>query len=154
VNVKPVRRLYCLEGLQIRLNSPRRRVMAKLRSDRSDATGPNQVWAMDWMHDEPFDGRRLRVLTVVDTWSRICPVMRVCHSATAMEVIGALNAAKRVRSAPHDPCQSTWLWTELMAEGLPMICLDARHAKNTLDIKVNKTDANDAEGLAHLVRAG
>ena len=31
---------------------------------------------------------------------------------------------------------------------------DARHAKRALDMKVNKTDANDAEGLAHLVRAG
>lgn len=58
VNVKRGRRLYKLEGLQMRLKPPRRRVMAKLRSDRSNATGPNQVWAMDWMHDELFDGRR------------------------------------------------------------------------------------------------
>ena len=42
---------------------PRRRVMAKLRDDRSNATGPNQVWAMDWMYDELFDGRRFWVLT-------------------------------------------------------------------------------------------
>jgi transposase len=42
----------------------------------------------------------------------------------------------------------------LTAEGLPMVCLDARHAKKALDMKVNKTDANDAEGLAHLVREG
>jgi len=49
---------------------------------------------------------------------------------------------------------TTWLWTALTAEGLPMICIDARHAKKALDMKVNKTDANDAEGLAHLVRAG
>jgi transposase len=35
-----------------------------------------------------------------------------------------------------------------------MVCVDARHAKKALDMKVNKTDANDAEGLAHLVRAG
>ena len=40
----------------MRHKPPRRRVMAKLRGDRSDATGPNQVWAMDWMHDELFDG--------------------------------------------------------------------------------------------------
>ncbi len=44
---------------------------------------------------------------------------------------------------------TTWLWTALTAEGLPMVCLDARHAKKALDMKVNKTDANDAEGLAH-----
>jgi transposase len=49
---------------------------------------------------------------------------------------------------------TTWLWTVLTADGLPMVCLDARHAKKALDMKVNKTDANDAEGLAHLVRAG
>jgi transposase len=35
-----------------------------------------------------------------------------------------------------------------------MVCLDARHAKKALDMKVYKTDANDAERLAHLVRAG
>ncbi len=59
VKVKRVRRFYCLERLQMRLKPPRRRVMAKRRDDRSDAPGPNQVWAMDWMHDELFDGRRL-----------------------------------------------------------------------------------------------
>ena len=40
VNVKRVRRLYRLEGLQMRLKPPPRRVMAKLRDDRSNATGP------------------------------------------------------------------------------------------------------------------
>jgi putative transposase len=51
VNVKRVHRLDRLEGLQMRLKPPRRRVMTKLRDDRSNATAPNQVWAMDWMHD-------------------------------------------------------------------------------------------------------
>lgn len=74
---------------------------AKLRDDRSNATGPNQVWAMDWMHDELFDGKRLWVLTVVDTWSRVCPVMRVCRSATAMVVIDALEEARRNFGLPH-----------------------------------------------------
>src|SRR5262245_44641623 len=55
---------------------------------------------MDWMHDELFDGRRLWVLTVVDTWSRLCPVMRVCRSATAMEVIDALEQARRQHGLP------------------------------------------------------
>jgi hypothetical protein len=38
-------------------------MVLKLRDDRSDATSPNQVWEMDGMHDEQFDGRRLWVLT-------------------------------------------------------------------------------------------
>jgi putative transposase len=41
VNVKRVRRLYNLESLQMRHKSPRQRVMAKLRDDCSNATGPN-----------------------------------------------------------------------------------------------------------------
>lgn len=56
---------------------------------------------MDWMHHELFDGRRLWVLTVIDTWSRVFPVMRVCRSPTAFEVIDALNAAKRDFGLPH-----------------------------------------------------
>ena len=49
---------------------------------------------------------------------------------------------------------TTWLWTELSERRLPMVCLDARAAQRALDMRANKTDANDAEGLAHLVRAG
>ena len=49
---------------------------------------------------------------------------------------------------------TTGLWTELMGRNLPMVCLDARHAKRALDMRANKTDANDAEGLAHIVRSG
>ena len=79
----------------MRFKPPWRRVTAKLRSDRSSATGPNQLWAMDWMHDELFDGRRLWVLTVVDTFMRVCPVMRVCRSATAEVMINALEEAGR-----------------------------------------------------------
>jgi transposase len=42
----------------------------------------------------------------------------------------------------------------LTAEGLPAICIDARHAKAALDMAANKTDANDADGLAHLAEVG
>jgi transposase len=49
---------------------------------------------------------------------------------------------------------TTWLWSELTRRGLPMVCLDARHAKRALDMRPNKTDAHDAEGLAHIVRSG
>jgi putative transposase len=40
--------------------------LAELRSDRRDATRPSRVWAMEWMFDENFDGKRLQVLTVID----------------------------------------------------------------------------------------
>jgi transposase len=49
---------------------------------------------------------------------------------------------------------STWHWHALNAVGLPVVCLDARHAKAALNMQVNKTDRNDAYGLAQIVRKG
>jgi transposase len=49
---------------------------------------------------------------------------------------------------------SVWFYHALCAEGLPAICIDARHAKAALDMAPNKTDANDADGLAHLAEVG
>jgi len=49
---------------------------------------------------------------------------------------------------------SVWFYHALRAEALPVICIDARHAKAALDMATNKTDANDADGLAHLAEVG
>jgi transposase len=49
---------------------------------------------------------------------------------------------------------STWLWHELRNAGVPAICIDARHAQAALSMRLNKTDRNDAAGLAQLMRMG
>lgn len=49
---------------------------------------------------------------------------------------------------------SVWFYHALRLEGLPAICIDARHAKAALDMAPNKTDANDADGLAHIGEVG
>jgi transposase len=78
-----------------------------------------------------------------------------CRShPNAIEAAVRRHAPAAVKIGLETGPLTTWLWTELTRRGLPMVCLDARQAKKALDLKVNKTDANDAEGLAHLVRSG
>ena len=47
-----------------------------------------------------------------------------------------------------------WLVNELRNLGLEVVCLDARHARAALKMQINKTDQNDAEGLAQIVPTG
>lgn len=49
---------------------------------------------------------------------------------------------------------ASWLWHELKRVGLPVVCIDARHAHAALSVRINKSDRNDARGLAELVRIG
>lgn len=93
VNHKRVHRLYREMGLQLRNKSPKRRVKAKLREDREVAAGANEVWAMDFVHDQLATGRKLRVLTVVDTWSRFSPIVDPRFSYRGEDVVRTLEEA-------------------------------------------------------------
>src|SRR5437868_7572407 len=86
VNAKRVYRLYCEIGLQLRHKTPKRRVKAKLREDRRPATQSNEVWAMDFVHDQLATGRKLRVLTIVDTFSRFSPATEARFNFSGADV--------------------------------------------------------------------
>src|SRR4051812_36483429 len=73
---------------------------------------------------------------------------------TAIEATIRKHAPDAVRIGLETGQLTTWLWQALTDAGLPMVCLDARQARAALNMKINKTDDNDAEGLAHLVRSG
>ena len=94
VNMKKVYRLYRELGLQLRNKTPKRRVKAKLREDRAPAIRPN-VWAMDFVHDQLATGRKLRILTVVDTFSRLSPVVDPRFSYRGEDVVATLERACR-----------------------------------------------------------
>lgn len=66
-------------------------VKAKLRDDRQDATRPNETWAMDFVHDQLATGRKIRVLTVVDSFSRYVPVIDPRFSYRGEDVVQALD---------------------------------------------------------------
>lgn len=70
VNKKRVRRLYRLEGLQLRHRVRRRKHRALHRGAAPPPTARAQRWSMDFVHDQLLDGRPFRVLTVIDHWNR------------------------------------------------------------------------------------
>ena len=73
-------------------------------------------------------------------------------SAIAEFIKAKAGSAKRIglETGPT----TTWLWHELRALGLPVICIDARHAKAALSLRINKSDRNDAVGLARIMQCG
>jgi transposase len=64
------------------------------------------------------------------------------------------NAPNVVRVGLEAGPTATWLWTELRQLGLPVICIDARHAKAVLKMQINKSDRNDAAGIARIMQTG
>ena len=98
INHKRVYRLYGEEGLSIWSKTPRRRRACRYRAGRPGADGPNQVWAMDFMSDQLFDGRRFRVLTVVDIHTREALALVPRVSFRAYQVIEVLDHLSRSRS--------------------------------------------------------
>ena len=87
INAKKTYRIYKELGMQLRNKTPKRRVKAKLR----DAIGPYDVWAMDFVHDQLATGRKIRVLTVVDTFSRYVPVLNARFSYKGEDVVATLE---------------------------------------------------------------
>ena len=101
LNHKKTHRVYTELGLQLRNKRPKRRVMAKLREDRQPANGPGETWAMDFVHDQLATGRRLRVLTIVDTYSRFSPAVDPRFSYRAEDVIATLDGVCAEHGTPR-----------------------------------------------------
>jgi putative transposase len=100
VNTKRVYRLYREMGLQLRNKTPKRRVKAKLRENRQSATRANETWAMDFVHDQLATGRKLRVLTIVDTFSRYSPAIEPRFSFRGADVVKILEEVGRQLGFP------------------------------------------------------
>jgi putative transposase len=101
VNVKRVRRMYREEGLAIRTKTPRRRRAALVRVARAVPTAPNQSWAMDFMHDVLADGSKVRLLTVVDTFSRESLALEAGCGFNSAQVVAVLRRIVSQRGKPE-----------------------------------------------------
>jgi putative transposase len=100
INHKRTERLYREEGLSLRLKKRKKR-QSHLRIMLERPERINQHWSMDFVSDNLFDGRRFRVLTVVDNFSRECPVMEADHSLTGQRVARVLDRIALVRGLPQ-----------------------------------------------------
>ena len=99
-NHKRVYRLYQAEGLSLRLKRPKRNKSARLRQPKQSATAINEIWSMDFVADELFDGRRLRALTVVDNYTRESLAIDVGQSLKGEDVVATLNRIAAHRGLP------------------------------------------------------
>jgi putative transposase len=99
-NVKRIYRLYREQGLSLRLKRPKRNKAAKLRQPKQLAQSINEIWSMDFVADNLFDGRKLRMLTVVDLFTRECLAIDVGQSLKGEDVVRALNAVATERGLP------------------------------------------------------
>jgi len=100
VGKKRVYRLYSLEGLQLRMKVKRRKRIALLRGKPPVPTGPNQHWSMDFVHDQMLDGRSVRILTVIDQWSRESVCLEANFRQTGRCVGQALDRSAVLRGWP------------------------------------------------------
>jgi putative transposase len=96
-----VYRLYREEGLGLRKRPAGKRRAAVHRRERLRPTGPNQIWAMDFVADQLSDGRRIRSLTIVDIFTRESLAIEVGQSLKGGDVVRVLNQLKQHRGAPR-----------------------------------------------------
>ena len=83
------------------------------------------------------------------TWRGVCAT-----DPDQIEAAVRCHAGDDARIGIETGAMTPWLVHELRGRRLQVICLDARHARAALRMQINKTDENDAEGLAQIVRTG
>jgi putative transposase len=99
INHKRVERLYREEGLSLRGVAAQKRI-SHLRVVLDRPERANQHWSMDFVSDSLWNGRRFRVLTIVDDLTRECPALEVDHSLPGQRVTRVLDRLAATRGLP------------------------------------------------------
>jgi len=99
MNHKKLRRLYHEERLQVRRRSGRKRALGT-RAPMAIPQGPNQRWSLDFLSDAFTDGRRFRILAIVDDFTRECLALIADSSLSGLRVARELDALIAIRGRP------------------------------------------------------
>jgi putative transposase len=99
VNWKKLYRLYREERLTVRKRGGRKRAVGT-RAPMAIPQGPNQRWSLDFVSDTLVDGRRFRILCVIDDFSRECLATVVDNSISGERVARELDAIAERRGQP------------------------------------------------------
>ena len=103
VNRKRVHRLWRRAGLKVPQAQRKRRRLGHGGNSctRRRAERPNHAWSYDFVMDQASDGRRLKILPVVDEYTRGCLAIEVERGLTAEDVVSALEYLFEVRGEPE-----------------------------------------------------
>jgi putative transposase len=105
VNRKRVQRLWREEGLRVPVGKRKRRRLGESSADSSAATlraeRPKHVWSFDFQFDQTVDGRVLKLLNIIDEFTREALVMLVARNITADDVVQALDRVVAERGTPE-----------------------------------------------------
>ncbi len=100
VNHKRVYRIYKELGLQVRRRKGRKRAIGT-RASLTALTGVNQRWSLDFVSDALSDGRKFRILTVVDDYSRECLALVADTSISGQRLARELTQLIEIRGKPN-----------------------------------------------------
>jgi putative transposase len=103
VNRKRVQRLWREEGLRVPVRRRKRRRLgdSTVPAQRLRAERPNQVWAFDFQFDQTADGRVIKLLNIVDEFTREALEMLVERNIDAARTVGVLERLVAERRAPE-----------------------------------------------------
>lgn len=99
LNRKKTQRLYREEGLAVRRRKSRRRI-AVARTPIPASEGPNSRWSVDFVHDQLANGRRFRVLNIIDDVTKECLAAIADTSLSGKRVVRELEALVARRGRP------------------------------------------------------
>lgn len=100
INHKRTERIYREECLSLKIRKRKKRASG-LRLELPQPERPNQQLAMDFVSDQLGNGRRFRVLTVIDVFTRECPILEVDTSIGGLRVTNVLDRLCMIRGLPE-----------------------------------------------------